>query len=327
MKILMIALHYHGYTKGIADELRLLGHDVVLHDIMPRDTATRTLRVLAPGAWQARLDAHHCRIIEGERGKAYDLVFFIQAHQMSASNMAELRTQFRSAQFILYNWDSINNHDYTPHRAFFDKIFTFDPDDANTHRLHYLPLFCSREFQGLRRRNDGYSQVYFVGNVVNPLRYDRVMAFRTYCDAEKLPFETFLACTPPVRLKMLMQGRSLRNLDWGHIARDRFHDMIERSTATFDFANHHQSGYTMRVIENLCAGKKIITNNARVRDEEFYSPDRFHIFVDDDFSGIAEFVREPLRKPDSDFPEYHIQSFVKNILEGRGHAIPQRPAT
>lgn len=326
MKILMIALHYHGYTAGIAEELRLLGHEVVLHDIMPRDTATKTLRVLAPKAWQARIDAHHRRIIYAERGKAFDLVFFIQAHQMSAANMAALKTEFSGARFILYNWDSIANHDYLPHRAAFDDIFTFDPDDAAPHGLHYLPLFCSREFQGLRSRDEGRGQVYFVGNVVNPVRYDRVMAFRAYCEAEGLPFETFLACTPPVRMKMILSGRSLKGLDNGHISRGRFLDMIERSAATFDFANHHQSGYTMRVIENLCAGKKIITTNPRVLDEPFYSPDRFHVFSDEDFEGVADFVRTPLADPAADFPEYHIQSFVQHLLDGLGHAIPQRQA-
>jgi len=326
MKILMIALHYHGYTAGIAEELRRLGHDVKVHDIMPRDNTTRTLRVLAPSLWQGRLDAHHRRIVAEEKGRSYDLVFFIQAHQMSAENMAALKADHAGSRFILYNWDSIANHDYRPHLDAFDDVFTFDPDDASAHGLHYLPLFCSREFQGLARRDEGRGQVYFVGNIVNPVRYDRVMGFRAYCEAQGVPFESFLAATPPVRLKLITSGRGARGLDRGHIARERFIDMIERSAATFDFANHHQSGYTMRVIENLCAGKKIITNNPRVRDEAFYSPDRFHVFADDDFTGVADFVRAPLRDPEADFPEYHLQSFVKNLVDGRGHAIPERLA-
>ena len=81
----------------------------------------------------------------------------------------------------------------------------------------------------------------------------------------------------------------------------------------------------MRVIENLCAGMKIITNNPRVRDEHFYSPDRFHVYEGLDFTGVREFLDSPLADPEADFPEYHVQTFVQHLLRGTGHALPGAP--
>jgi hypothetical protein len=325
VRILLIALHYHDYTANIAAELRALGHDVRVHDIMPRNLLMKALRVVSPTLWQAQLDAHHGRILSAEAGWPADMVLFIQAHQMSAANMADFKTAFAQARFALYNWDSIANHDYRPHLAAFDDIFTFDPDDARAYGLKYLPLFCSREFQGLARREQHRKAVYFVGNIVNPARYQALAAFRDYCQSEGVPLQAYMACTPPMRLKLKKAGITATGLSSGSIPRAEFLAMIETSVAVFDFANHQQSGYTMRVFENLCAGKKIITNNPRVMDEAFYSPDRFHVFESLDFGGIREFIDAPLADPDADFPEYRIQAFVGHLVEGTSHPLPELP--
>lgn len=323
MKILLIALHYHDYTRNIAEELREAGHEVRVHDIMPRDLLMKVLRIAAPRVWQWRLDRHHARILRAERGGGHDMVLFIQAHQVSKSNMTAFKAAFPAARFVLYNWDSIANHDYRPHLDAFDDIFTFDPEDARAYGLHYLPLFCSRAFQNLPGRAKAPA-IYFVGNIVNPVRYDMVSAFRDYCEAEGLVFQAHMACTPPVRMKLLKNGRKPEGLSSGAIDHAAFMEMVETSTATFDFANHHQSGYTMRVFENLCAGKKIITNNARILAEPFYSPDRIHVFDGADFSGVEAFVHTPLRDPDEPFAPYRIQAFVRHLLEGAGHPLPPK---
>ena len=71
----------------------------------------------------------------------------------------------------------------------------------------------------------------------------------------------------------------------------------------------------MRTMENLCAGKKIITANPRVRNEAFYSADRFHVFEGVDFSGVKAFVEHPLAEPDRRFPEFHLDSFVAKLTQ------------
>lgn len=87
---------------------------------------------------------------------------------------------------------------------------------------------------------------------------------------------------------------------------------MQRSKATFDFANHKQTGYTMRFMENLCAGRKIITNNKRALSEPFYSPNRIHVFDDLNFDGIKEFLDKPLKQDGTEeIEQFYIQNFVK----------------
>jgi len=323
MNILLIALHYHDYTAQIAAELRALGHRVSVHDIQPRDVLMKALRVTSPLRWQARLDAHHGAILKLETGKTYDVVMFVQVHQMRREMLDQFRENFTSARFILYNWDAITQHDYRPYLDAFDVVATFDPDDARRYDLLYLPLFCVRDFQRLERRQQNHRGVYFIGNIVNPARYEAVRQFSDYCSSENIPLKTWLACSPIVQLRLIRSGIMPRGVSTGSVSKSRFVAMIETSTAVFDFANHHQSGYTMRVIENLCAGKKIITNNARVEHESFYSPDRVHVFTGTSFAGVSEFLQQPLDQPDEDFVQFHVQNFVQHLLDARGHALPR----
>ena len=112
---------------------------------------------------------------------------------------------------------------------------------------------------------------------------------------------------------LLRQGHFPLDVSLRSISQSAFVDLIETSSAVFDFANHRQVGYTMRTIENLCAGKKIITNNPAIKSEEFYSDDRIHVFDGMDYRGIRNFLEKPLKSPDAAFREFHLSNFLKRI--------------
>jgi hypothetical protein len=316
-KILLIGLPYHHYTSEIVAALRAQGHEVEFHDIQPRDLLMKSLRVTARGWYRRRLDDHHRRIVTKEQGKRYDMVLFIQVHQMTQETLIALKRDHAGAEFVLYNWDSIHNHDYRAHLHAFDRAYTFDPKDSQALGIHYLPLFCIPAFQNLRRREQERKAVYFVGNIVSVQRYRTIQAFKQYCLREGIPFQTHLACTPVVMSWLLRAGHWPTDVSRRAIAHDRFIDLIETSVAVFDFPNHQQSGYTMRTMENLCAGRKIITGNREIVNASFYSPDRILVFDGVDFSAVRRFLDTPLRDPNARFAQYHVASFVRLLVDGR----------
>jgi hypothetical protein len=314
-KLLLIGLRYHDYTAAIIDEISRQGYQVTYHEIQPRTLYLKALKVLSEAAWQSRIDAHHRDILERERGNRHDYVLFIQAHQFSEANLRALREQQRQAHFVLYNWDAVTTHDYRPHVKSFDRAYTFDPDDARELGIGYLPLFCMRAFQDLRQLDQHERGVYFVGNIVSVQRYEALVAFKRYCADQGIRLRSYMACTPRVYMRLLRAGYLATDVSLRSIAQHEFIDMIERSTTVFDFANHRQAGYTMRVVENLCAGKKIITSNPRVRDEPFYTEDRFLVFEGLDFSAVRDFVARDLDDPGRRFEQFHVQAFVRALLD------------
>lgn len=314
MNVLFFGLDYHTYTRSIISEMKSLSAKVTYVDIQPRNLFFKVLRTLGRRAYDRYLDIHHSIAIEASKNVAYEKVIFLQAHQMNVQNLARLRQVQPKAEFTLYNWDALSNHDYRLQAPFFDHVLTFDRRDADENGYGYLPLFCQRSMQALRRDQAKLDTLYMVGNVVKPQRYAAIEAFRSYCFANDLTFLQHLKVSPLVWGQLVRSGVHPCGVSFRSIRAGEFLRMIEKSHAVFDFANHAQSGQTMRMMENLCAGKKIVTNNAWVRGEPFYSPDRIHIFDGLDFSGVADFLRTPLAEPAAEFPEYHIQSFTRRLL-------------
>lgn len=314
MKVLFFGLDYHDYTRSIIDEMRALDGEVTYVDIQPRSLFFKMLRTAGRPLYDRYLDAHHASAIDRSKPTSFDKVVFLQAHQISLENLSRLRSIQPHAEFTLYNWDSLTNHDYRPQATLFDRVLTFDPKDAQENGYGYLPLFCSRFMQRLRRDRVEPRSLFMVGNIVKPARYAAVESFRQYCSNNDLKFKQHLKVSPVVWLQLAWGGAYPRDIRFRSIAKADFCDLIETAAAAFDFANHAQSGQTMRMMENLCLGKKIVTSNAAVKKEKFYSSDRIHVFDGLDFSGVADFLNRELINRDADFPEYHIQSFVRQLL-------------
>ncbi len=313
MNVLLIGLNYHTYTSEIVTELRRLGHVVHFHDIQPGKPWLKVLRKFSPSSYPSALDSYHAAILADERDWQADMVLFIQVHQMSQANMAALRRDHARAEFVLYNWDAISNHDYRPYLHHFERVYTFDPLDARDHGLHYLPLFCIPAFQNLQQRDASGQAVYTVGNIVSPKRYEAIQSFQSHCRDHGVVFRKHLVGSTHAITMLLREGHKPWDVSLRSIPQSDFVNLIETSTAVFDFANHRQVGYTMRTIENLCAGKKIITNNPAIRSEPFCTDDRVHVFDGLDFRGVQAFLETPLRDPTATFPEFHLGSFVRQL--------------
>lgn len=314
MKILFVGLNYHTYTASIISEMQLLGAEVTYVDIQPRTVPYKVFRTLSRSQYEHYIQLHHLHAFQNSSSTAYDKVVFLQAHQVSEVNLALLRKVQSSADFVLYNWDSISNHDYRSQGAYFDRVLTFDRKDARENGYGYLPLFCQRSMQGLRRDMADPQTLFMVGNIVKAPRYEAIQLFRAYCVEKNLNFLQHLKISPVVWSQLMLSGLRPREISFRSIQHKTFQGMIASSIGTFDFANHSQSGQTMRMMESLCAGKKIVTNNSHVTAEPFYTPDRIHVFDGFDFSGVEDFLRMPLKDAHTEFSEYHIQSFVRQLL-------------
>ncbi len=67
-------------------------------------------------------------------------------------------------------------------------------------------------------------------------------------------------------------------------------DLINRARCLLELTQSNQTGLTIRCLEALFFGKKLITDNPLVRQLPFYRPDRFFVIGFDDPNRIVEFV-------------------------------------
>jgi hypothetical protein len=318
-RILFLGIDFYHYSASICDAFERLGHTIDFRPMEDRGFAAKSAKKLAPGVYRRRLDAYHDEVIEESAGKSYDVVLFVQVHEWRHEALERLRALHPDAQFVLYNWDSLTTHDFRPWMRHFDSVATFDPDDARSLDIRYLPLFAIPRFFAIDEQRAKMQDIYFVGAVGTMHRFDALARLHTFCVEAGLTTKFHLVCSPVVRATLLKQGKSLPGLTGRPIGFERIVDLIETSNATFDFANHRQSGYTMRLIENMCAGRKIVTENPRIVDEPFYREDRFLLVDGRDFSALPDFLARPVRS-DLDVKAFHIDSWARALI-GKERAL------
>jgi len=313
-RILFIGIDYFAYAKEICSALERLGHDVDFHPIEDAGFASKTAKKFAGGAYATRLAAYHDGLIEGSAGEGYDVVLFIQCHHVQHSALERLRALHPDARFVLYNWDSLTTHDYRPWLKHFDHAATFDPSDAEALGIAYLPLFAIPRFLEIDHDRPKAQDLYFVGAIGTMHRFSALERLHAFCKSNGLSTKFHLKCSPVMQLKLLKARKSLPGVTGKSLSFDGIVDMLEASRGTFDFANHKQSGYTMRLIENMCAGRKIVTENPRILDEPFYREDRFLLVDGFDFSAVPEFLARPITS-DLDVKAFGIDNWARQLVE------------
>lgn len=315
-RILFIGIDYYDYAAQISAAFRRLGHSVDFHPIEHRGFAARSAKTFATTAYEKRRAAYHARLIDQTAGVPYDIVLFIQVHQMRHEALERLRALHPQARFVLYNWDSLSTHDFAPWIRHFDHVATFDPDDAHTLGVAYQPLFAIERFFEIDHARPTDHDLYFVGSIVSMERFDALARLHHFCEGTGLATRFHLVCSPVARIKLWKSGRTLPGVTAEPLGFEAIVALLESSRATFDFANHRQSGYTMRLIENMCAGRKIITENPRILDEPFYREDRFLVVDSHDFSAVPEFLARPITST-LDVEPYRVDRWAQRLIAPR----------
>jgi hypothetical protein len=313
-RILFIGLPFYTYTDRIVDSLRQKGHDVTYYPNENRSFAAKVFRAVAPRIYQRIREAYHDRIVRETESQAYDYVFFLQSHRFSHQNMARMRANHPEARFVLYNWDSLRTHDYSSHLQYFDWAKTFDRADAKKLGIGYLPLFALPEYFAVDPDAPKSFDLYFVATIGQVGRLVLVKALRDHCRANAIRLSFNLFCSPRVYWQALRKGLSIEGLRLSAMTQQEIIAILQSSKAVFDHPNHAQSGYTMRFIENMCAGRKIVTTNPLVEQEAFYTPDRFHVVKDGNFTGIREFLDRPLTSATS-FADFALDNWTDQLLK------------
>lgn len=313
-RILYVGIDFYDYPREIAAAFGRAGFGVDFWPIQPTSFWQKTFKKFLPRLFRQRLDAYHRRIVTASKATHYDVVFFLQVHHVAHDVLETLRADHPQARFVLYNWDSLTTHDFRPWLHHFDAAATFDVDDARALGISYLPLFAVPAFFAIDRAVPKDFDLYFVGAIVTLARFDAIARLQAFCRDHGVRLKTHLRCSPAIRLLISCKRRPIPGLTLAPLDFSAIVDLMSRSRGVFDFANHRQSGYTMRFMENMCAGQKIVTENSRVLDEEFYRPDRFLVVRDLDFTAVPAFLDLPVTST-LDVERFSVDSWARRLID------------
>jgi hypothetical protein len=282
--LLLIGGGFFGYAKEISRALAMRGRKVEWFEDRPAlDTVTKSLLRIAPNMIAAKSEAYFKRIIEKMRHSPIRDVLVVKGEALSPKSIERLRVAMPQARFTLFFWDSYRNmpSDSPKKVPLFDKSFTFDPQDAQMDgRLNYRPLFFVDDYASLPRVNTDID-LLFLGTVHS----DRYAILRRLSQA--LPPGIHLESVLYFPSRLVYALRRVCDPSFWRAGRDEFifhpldksniQSLIARARVVVDIERTVQCGFTMRTIEVLGAGKKLLTTNSKVADADFFDPNNISI--------------------------------------------------
>jgi hypothetical protein len=320
---LFIAASFFGYASEIGSVLKRRGRGVMWFEDRPRiDNLTKAKIRLAPQLMERSADSYFADIVQQASKHPIRDVFVIKAEAMSIKSLSLMRKSFPKARFTLYFWDSYRNMPANSSAKvdLFDRTFSFDPIDVSKdRRLAYRPLFFLNEYSGLASLEQDID-VLFVGT----LHTDRYKVLRNIenCIPKHLSFRKILY----VRSRALFWLQGLANPGmWMHpskadefiykpLGKDAMVKLVARSRTVIDIERDVQAGYTMRTLEMLGAGKKLITTNPQVSQADFYDSQNAVVIDRQNPKIDPEFFECPYRAPSMEIVRrYSIESWLDEL--------------
>lgn len=278
-KILLIAPEFFGYHKLIQSELEKQGWNVTYMSDRPSQNAIikiliRKMRCLLNFYLTSFFTKKLAEICGSTQ---FDQIVVIKGEGLTTSVFKQLR-QYTRGPISLYFWDALSNvQGGLQNCRLADRVYTFDPVDAKNYGLKLLPLFyVESNTPKLPQKWD----LSFVGSVHG----DRLKVTAKIKESLKSQRLFVFIYFPSI---LLYRFRSFFDRSFAHfqseelslvsIPKARTEEIFAESRAVLDIHHAKQVGLTMRTLEALALGKKLVTTNQSVQTYPFFHPSQILI--------------------------------------------------
>lgn len=324
-RILYLGPQTFGYEYEIQKELRSKGALVDYYNERVFSSAIGKILVrLAVKFLIAKLiDRHYKLILEQAKRTPYDFLFVVSPEAMPINFVTHLKLVNPKIKSVLYMWDSIVNKNNSGNLlTVFDRVLSFDARDKEINKkIKFLPLFFVRDFAP--RNSDDEPSVYsvaFIGTVHSD-RYRLVNEIARQIDSSGKKSYTFFYC-PSKFLYLLkkiftseFEGISISDINFSPLTKSDVASILAVSDIVIDIEHPAQRGLTMRSIEMIGHGRKLVTTNPEILSYDFYN--KSNICVVDRASprvpiGFVSGTHQPISE--SILRKYSLSSWIEQVF-------------
>jgi hypothetical protein len=316
-RILIISPKYFGYQERIIERLKCYGASVIWLDGRPDNYFfTKTVMRYFPVLYKNKISNYYKKTIK----KTFDQILVINPEYLPANIVLFLKEKTKAHWLILYMWDSFfNKKNVAGIIKYFDKVLTFDSEDARRLDLFFRPLFFSSGIQRRKEFGDKFD-ISFIGTGHSD-RPRIIETIKKQCIDLQLKYFFYLYLQNQfVYYFYKITNKYFRKVkktyfSFEHIGYDNYIKISENSKAIVDIEHPKQKGLTMRTFEVLGKEKKLITTNKNIKFYDFYNPsnilivDRFDPIIDKDFINTGY---QPL--PTDIYYKYSIDGWLEDIF-------------
>lgn len=317
-RALLIIPKYYGYEDKIIDAFTKLGYDVesIFENLPSISYYYRFVNVYLPQLKQKLFDRYYYKALESKN--KYNLVLVIRGQTISTTVLSSIKKQNPEAKLILYQWDSVrNNMNAEVISGKFDKVFTFDMEDAKKYGWNYRPLFFAEEAKRDKKRKYDVSMISAIHsdrlNIYNALKNNY-----SYLNGYFYLFEKRLVYLKQKYINKSSEFIGVQDADINFVPLklDETLKVCSDSDIIVDFTHPKQNGFTMRTIESIGSRCKLITNNKKILESDFYDPQNIYVYEKGKFEIPDSFLKTGYKElSEKLFDYYSINGWIKEMIE------------
>jgi hypothetical protein len=320
--VLLVSPRTFSYHLSICETLGAMGYAVTWWDERARSSTWYKLALrLLPGPTRRWSERHFLRLLKALPANTITQVLVIKGEGLTREVCATMRHIFGDVPMGFYLWDSLDNIKGVAHIVdCFDAAASFDPVDAAAMGWRHRPLFSCFKAAALPPPAGRDFDWCFIGT----LHSDRHRVVHRLRQAGGPQCRSFVFAFSPSAAMMWVR----RLTDWtlwrapaGTLATTPMpaaaaQAFAARSRVVLDVEHPRQRGLTMRTIETLLAGHKLVTTNSRITQSDLYHPSRVHVISRQNPSIPASFLNQPFEPvPAGIRRRYSCQDWAQELLD------------
>lgn len=227
-------------------------------------------------------------------GGKWDYFICFNGFSIHEDFMKMLRNRNPNIKCFYYLWDSLKLFRFEKNFNFFDKVYSFDLQDAKKYSIEYLPLFWVPTQQLKSDETQIQYEISFIGKLHSD-RYKLVKQIEQQCIENNISYYFKIIITDKgshllellrhIKFKLhhiFSDERDYRYeiirglikdslLSYDYIPYSEVERVIQNSKVILDIQLPDQSGYTNRMIQSLSEGKIILTTNESNENDIYFS--------------------------------------------------------
>lgn len=318
--LLLILPKFYGYEKYIIKEFKELFDKVYyFHDNPFKfNLYYKIVNNFFKNSFIAKINKYYIKQINKLDCKI-DYIVLIGCNYISIQVMKKLKEKYgKKVKIICYFWDSTNGFNgLRTISEYADKILSFDLDDCNKYRWRYRPLFYIPELvKNYSVRSIDYffvgsfskERVKFLNNIKKISNGNNTI----YCKIS-INFFKFLYN------KYILKNEDYKELKFkdvifNNLTLKNIYELYGRSKIVFNYSPTNQSGYSMRTIECLACGCKLVTNNSYTLQIDVANSNIFVYKSQDEINVTKTFMNNIVETTSINFEKYSIKQWALDII-------------
>jgi len=294
MKTLFIGPRFYSYHKAIINEISK-SSDVIFYSEVPYGGKFYFgVKRFFPSKTNFLQRRYAEKLFNVIKTHCINQLFIIRGYGIDANLLKCVKLYNPNITIINCQWDAIaNNPNGYNLSQWADRNYTFDIKDAEAYNWNYLPLFYNWE----KLNNSHVSikkdiDILFVG-AYHSNRSFKIKELNKYCIKNNINFKYYIYVPfyTYIRDFLFTHSISFKDIKFRTLNRTKYILLLQRSKSVLDIQYCNQSGLTIRTIEALSIGTKVITTNPNILESECYNKNNVFIWNEISYMKINLFLR------------------------------------